>query len=133
MTMSVTDLRHGERGIDHPLTVRVHYLGGPTAVLKMGGVRLITDPTFDAPGDYVGGDLMLTKTIGPALSPEELDPVDVVLLSHDQHLDNLDHCGRAYLAKVPRVVSTASARDRLGKGVEALSHLEADRSGPPQW
>lgn len=98
-----------------------------------GGVRLITDPTFDALGDYVVGDLMLTKIIGPALSPEKLGPVDVVLLSHDRHLDNLDHCGRAYLAKVPRVLSTASARDRLETGVEALSHLEADRSGPSRW
>jgi L-ascorbate metabolism protein UlaG (beta-lactamase superfamily) len=131
--MSVTDLRHGERGIDHPLTVRVHYLGGPTMIQEIGGVRMITDPTFDAPGDYIAGDLTLTKTIGPALSPKELDPVDVVLLSHDQHLDNLDHRGRAYLAGEPRVLSTASAGDRLGKGVEALSDLEADRSGPPQW
>ncbi len=34
----------------HPVTIR--YLGGPTATVEIRGVRLLTDPTFDAPGDY---------------------------------------------------------------------------------
>lgn len=132
MTISVTNSPHREGVVTPSLTVRVRYLGGPTAILEIGGIRLITDPTFDAPGNYRVGDLTLTKTMGPALSPDQLDPVDVVLLSHDQHLDNLDHRGRAYLSAVPRVLSTASARDRLGAGVEALSHwgqTEVSRPG----
>jgi len=28
---------------------RVTYIGGPTALIDVGGVRLLTDPTFDAP------------------------------------------------------------------------------------
>ena len=27
----------------------VTYIGGPTALIDVGGVRLLTDPTFDAP------------------------------------------------------------------------------------
>ncbi len=53
-----------------------------------------------------------------------MDPIDIVLLSHDQHLDNLDHRGREFLTEVPRVLSTSSARDRLGAGVESLAHWE---------
>src|SRR5262249_465676 len=68
----------------------------------------------DAPGEYSLPHVTLTKTVGPALSPKELGPVDAVLLSHDQHADNLDHAGRAYLSEVPRVFTTKVAAHRLG-------------------
>jgi L-ascorbate metabolism protein UlaG (beta-lactamase superfamily) len=100
--------------------MRVQYLGGPTALIELRGVRLLTDPTFDEPGDYPIGERLLTKTQGPALDPGELEPVDAVLLSHDQHPDNLDRAGRDYLDTVPVVLSTASARERLGDPVRAL-------------
>ncbi|MDX2760957.1 MBL fold metallo-hydrolase, partial [Streptomyces europaeiscabiei] len=32
--------------------IPVHVFGGPTALIEYGGLRLLTDPTFDAPGDY---------------------------------------------------------------------------------
>jgi hypothetical protein len=43
--------------------------------------------------------LTLHKTVGPAVPPEALGRVDVVLLSHDQHFDNLDRAGRTFLAQ----------------------------------
>jgi len=104
--------------------VRVRYLGGPTAVLELGGLRLLTDPTLDPPGDYRVGDRLLTKTQEPALRRAELGPIDAVLLSHDQHPDNLDNGGRAYLRSVPVVFSTAAARERLGDPVRALPPWE---------
>ncbi|MFI6733587.1 MBL fold metallo-hydrolase [Nonomuraea sp. NPDC050451] len=100
--------------------MEIRYLGGPTAVLEVGGVRLLTDPTFDAPGDYPIGNRALTKTAGPALGTAELGAVDAVLLSHDQHPDNLDKAGRDYLTSVPLVLSTGSAAERLGASVRAL-------------
>ena len=46
----------------------------------------MTDPTFDpAGGDYASGRVTLHKTRGPALAASQVGPVDVVLLSHDQH------------------------------------------------
>ncbi|MFC4115251.1 MBL fold metallo-hydrolase [Nonomuraea zeae] len=95
----------------------IRYVGGPTAVLEIGGLRLLTDPTFDEPGDYPIGNRALTKTAGPAF---EVGPVDAVLLSHDQHPDNLDRAGRAYLSSVPLVLSTGAAAERLGAPVRAL-------------
>jgi L-ascorbate metabolism protein UlaG (beta-lactamase superfamily) len=77
------------------------------------------------------GSRVLVKTAGPAVPPQRLGPVDAVLLSHDQHPDNLDTLGRAYLELVPIVLSTASARRRLGgRTVVALAnwtHLELPR------
>jgi L-ascorbate metabolism protein UlaG (beta-lactamase superfamily) len=104
--------------------LRVRYVGGPTALLEVGGLRLLTDPTFDPPGDHPVGNRVLVKTSGPAVPPEALATVDAVLLSHDQHPDNLDTLGRDYLATVPLVLSTASARDRLGGTVRALPNWE---------
>jgi L-ascorbate metabolism protein UlaG (beta-lactamase superfamily) len=101
--------------------VRILYLGGPTSLLELGGLRFLTDPTFDPPGEYAIGERVLTKTHGPALSREELGNVDAVLLSHDQHPDNLDRLGRALLSEVPTVLSTEAAAERLGKPVRGLA------------
>ena len=32
--------------------VRITLIGGPTALIEVEGFRLLTDPTFDAPGRY---------------------------------------------------------------------------------
>jgi L-ascorbate metabolism protein UlaG (beta-lactamase superfamily) len=113
---------------DRALTVR--YLGGPTAILELAGLRLVVDPTFDAAGDHPVGSRVLTKTLAAVVGPEEVGPVDAVLLSHDQHPDNLDRSGREYLATVPLVLSTGSAQSRLGGTVRALpngEHLDLPR------
>src|ERR1700744_5226693 len=65
-------------------------VGGPTTVLDLGGLRVVSDPTFDPPGPHG----YLTKTEGPAVARGELGPVDLVLISHDNHPDNLDDSGR---------------------------------------
>jgi L-ascorbate metabolism protein UlaG (beta-lactamase superfamily) len=111
--------------------VGVRYVGGPTAVVELAGARLLLDPTFDPPGDYPIGERTLTKTAPPALTPAEVGRIDAVLLSHDQHPDNLDRLGREYLAGVPRVFSTASAAARLPIAITALANWEsAELVGP---
>jgi L-ascorbate metabolism protein UlaG (beta-lactamase superfamily) len=95
-------------------SVRVRLVGGPTALIEIGGLRLLTDPTFDPPGPHPSGNRVLTKTVGPAAQPADLGHVDAVLLSHDQHADNLDDAGREFLKTVPVVISTSDASERLG-------------------
>jgi L-ascorbate metabolism protein UlaG (beta-lactamase superfamily) len=108
-------------GSDDRRTVRVRLIGGPTAIIEVGGLRLLTDPTFDAPGEYpTGPGRSLTKTAGPALSPDEVGHIDAILLSHDQHVDNLDRSGRAFLADVPLTLTTTSAAGRIGAPAVAL-------------
>jgi L-ascorbate metabolism protein UlaG (beta-lactamase superfamily) len=109
------------------LTVRL--VGGPTAVIELGGVRLLTDPTFDPPGDHPVGDRVLTKTTGPAVPAGQAGRVDAVLLSHDQHPDNLDSSGRELLRDVPLVLTTQAAAERLGGTATALPSWERTAVG----
>jgi L-ascorbate metabolism protein UlaG (beta-lactamase superfamily) len=95
-------------------------IGGPTALLRIGGHTLLTDPTFDDPGQYSLPNRVMTKLTGPALRPDDLGDVDAVLLSHDQHWDNLDRSGREFLPSAGAVLSTNAAAGRLD-GVVGLS------------
>lgn len=95
--------------------LRITYIGGPTALLEVGGWRLLTDPTFDPAGTtYTTPVYTLRKTAGPALQPAALGRIDAVLLSHDHHSDNLDHAGRALLASAGSVLTTPAGAERLG-------------------
>ncbi|KOX13951.1 MBL fold metallo-hydrolase [Nocardiopsis sp. NRRL B-16309] len=103
-----------------PVPVRV--LGGPTVLIGYGGLGFLTDPTFDTPRDYpVGPGLVLSKTAAPSALPGEIGPIDAVLLSHDEHPDNLDDSGRALLADVPLTLTTRGGADRLGGGARGLA------------
>jgi L-ascorbate metabolism protein UlaG (beta-lactamase superfamily) len=112
--------------------VTVRLIGGPTALIEIGGLRLLTDPTFDPPGEHPVGDRALVKTVGPAVAAELLGPIDAVLLSHDQHPDNLDDAGRRLLGDVPLVLTTADGAARLGGTSRALlpwRHVDLPRPG----
>jgi L-ascorbate metabolism protein UlaG (beta-lactamase superfamily) len=90
-------------------------VGGPTAVLGYAGARLIVDPTFDPPGATYGrSGVPLVKTRGPAVAAADLGPLDLALVSHDQHDDNLDPSGRALLARVGVTLTTPLGASRLG-------------------
>ncbi|GGL79670.1 MBL fold metallo-hydrolase [Streptomyces fumigatiscleroticus] len=109
-----------------PAPVPVHTYGGPTALIDYGGLRLLTDPTFDAPGDYPLGDgRALTKTAPSRTTPADLGRIDAVLLSHDEHPDNLDRSGRALLADVPLTLTTPGGAERLGNGARGLADWDS--------
>jgi L-ascorbate metabolism protein UlaG (beta-lactamase superfamily) len=111
--------------------IPVRVFGGPTALIEYGGLRLLTDPTFDGPGDYpLGNGRALTKTAPASAAPVDLGRVDAVLLSHDQHPDNLDRSGRALLADVPLTLTTPGGADRLGgtaRGLAPWDSVDLDR------
>jgi hypothetical protein len=64
---------------------------------------------------------VLRKTQGPALAAESLGDIDLVLLSHDYHFDNLDHAGR-------RLLGTAAPHCRSG-GDHGRGRRSSGRSG----
>jgi L-ascorbate metabolism protein UlaG (beta-lactamase superfamily) len=110
-------------------TLTAHLVGGPTAVLEYAGLRWLTDPSLSPPGEYEGG---LVKTGTPALDRTAIEPIDVVLLSHDHHSDNLDPEGRAFLPRAGRVLTTVDGAARLGgnaTGLEPWSSVEIERPG----
>ena len=95
--------------IDYPL--RVTYVGGPTVIIEFGGLRMITDPTLDPEGTTFTEKIVVKKLSGPALS--DVGSIDLVLLTHDQHVDNLDHAGRELLKTVPKTITTRLGAERL--------------------
>jgi L-ascorbate metabolism protein UlaG (beta-lactamase superfamily) len=106
----------------------VTLVGGPTAVIAYAGLRWMTDPALSPPGSYEH----LVKTTGPALTAEEIGPIDVVLLSHDHHADNLDPAGRAFLPQADRVLTTVAGAQRLGGNAVGLavgSSTDVERPG----
>lgn len=116
--------------------VRITHIGGPTTLIEVGDWRLLTDPTFDPPGQKYafGWGTGSRKLAGPAIGASELPPIDAVLLSHDHHSDNLDRAGRALLPAAGVIVTTASGAGRLGDGARGLEPWEATRleaSGRP--
>jgi L-ascorbate metabolism protein UlaG (beta-lactamase superfamily) len=114
--------------------VLITHVGGPTAVIEVGGWRLLTDPTFDAPGGKYrfGYGTGSRKTGGPAVAAEDLGEIDAVLLTHDHHDDNLDAAGRALLPGAGTVLTTAAGARRLGGNARGLAPWEATTLEAPR-
>ena len=103
------------------MALSITLIGGPTALIELDGFRLLTDPTFDGPGAYQLPHVKLEKLLSPALSADAVGPVDAVLLSHDQHSDNLDHSGKDFLSRAARVLTTEAGAKRLGSHAEGFA------------
>ena len=109
--------------------VQLTHIGGPTVLIEVAGWRILTDPTFDPPGRRYsfGWGSASRKLAGPAIAPSDIGPIDAVLLSHDQHGDNLDDAGRALLPAAGVVVTTAPGARRLGDGARGLEPWSSTR------
>jgi L-ascorbate metabolism protein UlaG (beta-lactamase superfamily) len=121
----------GQRGRENDTKeqIRLTLIDGPTILIEFGGLRILTDPTFDDPQVYADDEIKTEKLTSPAIPANSLLPIDVVLLSHDQHRDNLDVAGRAFLPKARLVISTLAAERRLGgktRGLARWSSLTID-------
>jgi L-ascorbate metabolism protein UlaG (beta-lactamase superfamily) len=78
--------------------VEITHIGTATAILSIDGVNFLTDPFFSPAGstfDYKV--VVLENTESPAMSLADLPVIDAVLLSHEDHFDNLDDLGRRLL------------------------------------
>src|SRR4051812_32269558 len=88
----------------------ITWVGHATVLLELGGVRLLTDPVVrDRVGPLV--------RVAPAVSPEVLDGIDAVLLSHL----HADHADIPSLERVgsPLVVAPRGAAPWLRKRIAA--------------
>ena len=73
-------------------TITAAWIGHATVLINFFGLTIITDPVFsDRIGLNVAGLFTLgpRRLVRPALTFEELPPVDLILLSH-AHMDHLD-------------------------------------------
>jgi L-ascorbate metabolism protein UlaG (beta-lactamase superfamily) len=117
--------------------ITVTRIGGPTVLIEMAGWRILADPTFDEPGRRYsfGAGTSSVKTAGPAVPVAEIGRIDVALVSHDQHADNLDDAGRALLAQCEHVLTTAKGARRIGgahvQGLAAGQTVRLTGAGRP--
>ena len=107
--------------------VRITHIGGPTALIEVGGWRLLTDPTFDPPGRSYrfGWGTGSVKLAGPAIAAKDIGPIDAVLLTHEHHEDNLDPAGRALLPGAGTIVTTLSGAARLDGDARGLGFWQS--------
>lgn len=95
-------------------------------VININGFVIVTDPAFDKEGSVYEGPRTLYKMGSPKLQPSAIGPVDLVLLSHDQHKDNLDNAGREFIKTVTQVISTQEAVGRLAQNnITGLNEWES--------
>lgn len=96
-------------------------IGGPSTVIDLAGLRIIVDPTFDpaGPQDF------LTRLVQPAAREEDLGLVDIALVSHDLHPDNLDTRGRAFAMAAPHLLTGPISSTRLGAPATGLATWES--------
>lgn len=100
------------------MKVTITHIDTACVLLDINGYKILTDPTLNNKDgflpQYVSSPLAFSKKyIDPALSNEEIGKVDLVLLSHDHHSDNLDKNGKKFIKTVPVVLSTTDAVRRL--------------------
>lgn len=93
------------------------FIGTATVLLRCQGFTVLTDPNFLHRGDVVplGYGLRSRRLTEPALSIEELPPLDVVVLSH-HHGDHFDRIATARLRKDVPIVTTMHAARKLSRG-----------------
>jgi L-ascorbate metabolism protein UlaG (beta-lactamase superfamily) len=93
----------------------LEFVGTATTLLRLGGATFLTDPNFLHRGQraYLGKGLFSKRLTEPSLQPEQLPPLDGVLLSH-LHGDHFDRIARDRLHKDLPVLTTPAASRRLG-------------------
>jgi L-ascorbate metabolism protein UlaG (beta-lactamase superfamily) len=92
----------------------VFFVGTATVILRYAGFTILTDPNFLHAGDHVhlGYGLTSERLTEPAISIEDLPPIDLCVLSH-YHGDHFDQIVEEKLQKDLPIVTTNHAVGEL--------------------
>jgi L-ascorbate metabolism protein UlaG (beta-lactamase superfamily) len=90
------------------------FVGTATTVITYGGITVLTDPNFLHQGQhvYLGYGLFSRRRTEPALQPEDLPPLDLIMLSH-LHGDHWDRVATMRLDRTLPVFTTKAGARRL--------------------
>jgi L-ascorbate metabolism protein UlaG (beta-lactamase superfamily) len=97
---------------------RVTWLGHSTALIELGGTRLLTDPVLR-------GRLAHLVRVAPPVDPPLFADLDAVLISHLHH-DHFDEPSLRKLDRATRLIVPAGAEARVRRlGFEQVTEVEA--------
>ncbi|SJL01372.1 probable Zn-dependent hydrolases of the beta-lactamase fold, putative [Armillaria ostoyae] len=97
--------------VDFKCNLSIKHISTASAIFEIDGVNLLTDPFFSPAGtEWDAGVTVLKNSDTPALGLQDLPPIDAVLLSHEDHPDNLDELGRRLLDGRKVITTTDGAR-----------------------
>jgi L-ascorbate metabolism protein UlaG (beta-lactamase superfamily) len=90
------------------------FIGTATTLIRYGDLTVLTDPNFLHQGQraYLGYGLTAKRLTQPALTPEQLPPLDLIVLSH-LHGDHWDRQAQRGLDREVPIVTTPHASKRL--------------------
>ena len=99
-----------------PSSDGLQFIGTATTVIRYAGITVLTDPNFLHRGQraYLGKGLWSKRRTEPALTVDQLPPLDLVVLSH-LHGDHFDRVARHGLTRDVPIVSTPAAARRLAR------------------
>ncbi|KAM6513174.1 hypothetical protein FALCPG4_015638 [Fusarium falciforme] len=121
-------------------SISITHVTTATALLDIDGIKLITDPVFDDGPRTVDASgllpaatepILISLSEPPALSIKQLPFVQGVLLSHEDHFDNLDDTGRQLLIGRP-VFTTPDGKKNLSEYPQ-VSALEPWKTLTQRW
>lgn len=98
-----------------PPPISLTHISTASVLLHLGPLTFITDPVFDSINTTYpvpSSAIVLQKLHSPALRLSDLPHIDAVLLSHEDHADNLDPSGRILL-NGRRVFTTSAGKEAL--------------------
>jgi L-ascorbate metabolism protein UlaG (beta-lactamase superfamily) len=97
---------------DEPAAIT--FIGTATVLVEIAGFVILTDPNFLHRGDraYVGMGISTRRLTEPAMSVEDLPPLDFVVLSH-HHADHFDRIAASKLDKGVRIFTEPHAARKL--------------------
>jgi L-ascorbate metabolism protein UlaG (beta-lactamase superfamily) len=90
------------------------FIGTATTLIRYGDLTLLTDPNFLHQGQraYLGYGLTAKRLTHPALTPEQLPELDLIVLSH-LHGDHWDRQAQRGLDRQVPIITTPHASKRL--------------------
>jgi L-ascorbate metabolism protein UlaG (beta-lactamase superfamily) len=90
------------------------FIGTATTLIRYGELAVLTDPNFLHQGQraYLGYGLTAKRLTEPALTPEQLPALDLIVLSH-LHGDHWDRQAQRGLDRQLPVITTPHASERL--------------------
>lgn len=115
----------------------VQFIGTATVLVRYQGLTILTDPNFLHKGDHVhlGYGLTAQRLTDPAITFDQLPPIDLVVLSH-MHEDHFDKLVQEKLDRHIPIATTKSAAAALRKlgferavGLSEWDHLDVEK-GP---